>query len=455
MNIRLFSFLILLCSVVLTFTLPGCGKSDSPHSDKVSSGEVKKQMYHCPMHTSYITDHPGNCPICNMTLVPIKDDESKDSKSSMSDSMSGMKQSDNQEISTENKMIDRVSISLSPEKRQMIGLSTSKVEKRNLSTVVRTTAVVEHDETRLAKISPRFNGWVRMLYINFTGEPIDKGQPLFVAYSPELLVSEKEYLISLRNYENVKGSPDDERKQSAKLLLESSRKKLELFEINEDEIRNLEKNRIPSDEILFRAPFSGHVISKTAIEGKAFTSGETLFEIADLSHLWLRGFVFEYEMPLISVGQDVIVTFPYLGNKIFRSKITFIYPHIDALTRRGEIRVELDNPNNLLRPEMWANIEINIPLGEKLAIPSSAVIDTGKRFIAFVDAKNGYIEPRELKIGAKTDDYYEVLEGVSEGEKVVTRALFFVDSESQLKTAISGMSGHEGHNQQRDNNKHK
>ncbi len=478
MKIKLAFFLLLSVLISIAFLLPGCGKSGTSHSGMTVSDNSKKQKFHCPMHPTYITDKPGDCPICGMKLVPIKDEAAGPAKTASSASSANVKigqyfcpmhpevVSDKPgscpkcgmklELKSSDMQADkdsgRVSVTLSPEKKQMIGLRTSKVEKKNLSMTVRATALVEHDETRLAKIAPRFNGWIRSLKVNFTGAPVEKGQPLFVAYSPELLVSEREYLLSLKNYESLKDSTDEEQKTSAKSLLESARKKLYLLEVSDEEIQNLEKSRTPSDELLFRAPFAGHVIGKTAVEGKAFMSGETLFEIADLTHLWLRVAVFEYEMPLISIGQDALVTFPYLGGKNYPSKVTFIYPHIDALTRRGEIRLELDNPGHLLRPDMWANVEIVVPLGEKLVLPSSAVIDTGKRFVAFVENGDGRLEPRNLKIGVKTDDYYEVLDGVKEGENVVTRALFLIDSESQLKAAVSAMGGHEGHNENTGNN---
>ncbi|HBC86966.1 MAG TPA: efflux RND transporter periplasmic adaptor subunit [Lentisphaeria bacterium] len=424
MKTALTHFLALSIAIALTALLPGCGKSDSSNSGKHVAIEVKKQKYHCPMHPTYVTERPGDCPICNMKLVPFEADMQKDGHAEHSGKAAAP---------------GRVSIMLSPEKRQMIGMQLSAVEKRDLSFVLRTTARVEHDETRLASISPRFNGWIRSLKVNFTGEPVEKGQPLCTVYSPELLTAEKEYLLALQNYEKFKSSPDKEQVLSAQRLWESSRRRLVLWQIDEKEIRDLEETRTPADETLLRAPFSGHVIAKTAVEGRAFTAGETLYEIADLSHLWLRASVFEYEMPLISVGEDATISFPYLGNKSFPSKVTFIYPHIDSLTRRGEFRLELDNPGHLLRPDMWANIDLKVVLGKKLTVPSSAVIDSGTRHVAFVDAADGHLEPRELKIGAKTDDYYEVLEGVKEGEKVVTRALFLVDSESQLKAAISGM----------------
>jgi Cu(I)/Ag(I) efflux system membrane fusion protein len=180
-------------------------------------------------------------------------------------------------------------------------------------------------------------------------------------------------------------------------------------------------------------------LAKTAVEGKAFMAGESLYEVADLSHLWLDAWVFESDLPLMKPGLQAAITFPYLGNKTFTAPVTFLYPHIDPQTRRGRVRLELQNPEHLLRPDMWASVAIQIPLGEKVLIPASAVIDTGQRFVAFVDGEDAHLQPRELKVGFKTDDYYEVLDGVKEGEKVVTRALFLVDSESQLKAAMAGM----------------
>lgn len=457
-------FFILSAAAALLSSMPGCGKSDSSSSGVSASAEVKKQKYHCPMHPTYVSEHPGDCPICNMKLVLIKDSGEAVAKNTTPSPTRNIKQGQfycpmhldivrdapgvcpKCNMNLEEKKTDehagvpgRADIVLSPEKRYMIGMQLSSVEKRDLSFTLRTTARVEHDETLLARISPRFNGWIRSLKVNFTGEPVVKGQPLFTAYSPELLTAEKEYILALNNYDKLKDSPDKEQFVSAQRLQESSRKRLVLWQIGEEEIRNLEEYRTPADETLFRAPFSGHVVAKTAVEGKSFMAGETLYEIADLSHIWLRASIFEYEMHLVTVGQDATITFPYMGNQSFPAKVTFIYPHIDALTRRGEFRLELDNPGHLLRPDMWADVEIKVVLGEKLTVPSSAVIDTGSRHVAFADVADGRLEPRELKIGAKTDDYYEVLEGVKEGEKVVTRALFLVDSESQLKAAISGM----------------
>jgi len=417
--------LALLCVVVFACLLVGCGGSDSAKSGG-------SQQYHCPMHPTYVSDKPGDCPICGMKLVPIKEDKPP---------AGGGHEGHSAAAKEAPGVPGRISISLSADKRQMIGLALSKVEKRELTNTVRTTAVVMHDETRYARIAPRFGGWVRKLHVNFTGAPVEIGQPLFTVYSPELFSTENEYLIAWRGLQQLKADVSAEPRTGATNLLGSVRRRLELWEIGDGEIRALEQRGTASDEMPFRSPIAGHVVAKMAVEGKSFMAGESLYDVADLSHLWLDAWVFESDLPLMKLGLQATVTFPYLGNKTLTAPITFLYPHIDPQTRRGRVRLELDNPEHLLRPDMWASVTIQIPLGEKVLIPASAVIDTGQRCVAFVDGEDKHLQPRELKVGFKTDDYYEVLEGVKEGEKVVTRALFLVDSESQLKAAIAGMTG--------------
>lgn len=411
MNVKNFFILLL---AVAALAMAGCGKSDSRggHETGVPATVVK---YHCPMHPTYVSDKPGDCPICGMKLVPI---------------------GEHQAGGGSNSIPGRVSIVLSPEKRQLIGLTTSPVERRKLARNLRNVGTVTHDETRYARIAPRFGGWVRSLQVNYTGQRVEQGQALFTVYSPELFTAENDYLLTLGSFRSLTNSP----RASAQHLVDSARRRLELLQVGDEEIRALEQSGKPSDELQIRAPLSGHVITKNAIAGQAFNAGETLYEIADLMHLWVRASVYESDLPQIKVGQKARVEFPNLNNKTFDTTVAFIYPHIDPQTRRAEVRLELDNPRHELRPDMWANVEIEVELGEVLAIPASAIIDTGTRNVAFVDVANDHLEPREVKIGAKTDDYLEVLDGLKEGEKVVTRALFLVDSESQLKAAISGMS---------------
>jgi RND family efflux transporter MFP subunit len=305
---------------------------------------------------------------------------------------------------------------------------------------------LEHDETKLARIAPRFAGWVRELKVNYTGQKVAKGDPLFTVYSPELFEAESEYLLAFERVAQLRSREDTAQAESAKRLLESARRKLSLWEIGDTEIAALEQSGQARDEILVRSPASGHVVTKNAVQGRAFMAGETLYEIADLSHLWVRAYVFEFEAPLIKEGLEARVTFPYLGNRSVESVVSFLYPHIDPQTRRAEVRLEIDNPQLDLRPQMWANVELEASFGEVLTVPANAIIDTGVRLVAFVMRDDNHLEPREVTIGARSDDYYEVLSGLNDGEKVVARALFLIDSESQLKAAISGMGSAGGHN---------
>ena len=423
------------------FLLAGCGQTGS---NQPAAGKTAK--YHCPMHPTYVSDKPGDCPICNMKLVPIKEDKPKasapaDTKTN-EEKHEGVHGGDHAAAKSP-AVPGRVAVMISPDKQQLIGLRTATVESRDLSDTIRTLGTFEHDERRLARIAPRFGGYVRDLKVNYTGQPVEKGEPLLTVYSPELISAENEYLLALQRRKSLKeSSPEYE---AAQRLVDSARRRLSLWQIGDEEIREIERTGQPKDELLLRSPVSGHVVTKMAVEGKAFMAGETLYEIADLHHLWLRAYVYEYELPLIKVGQKARVILPNQDNQTYESEVTFIYPHIDPQTRRAEIRLELDNPGHRLRPQMWANVEINASFGKVLAIPASAAIDTGARFVAFVKHEDDHLEPREVKIGVQTDDYYQVLEGVKEGEEVVTRALFLVDSESQLKAAIAGMGAAGAH----------
>ena len=396
--------------------LAGCGGDEK-------AGAKKQATYHCPMHPTYVDDKPSDCPICGMRLVPIKGGAAAEGSGAESAPA----------------IPGRVTVMVEGNKRQTIGLSSVVVEEREFKRTVRTTGVVAHDETRMARIAPRFGGWVRSLQVNFTGQPVTKGQPLFTAYSPEMFTAENEYLLAFENQRRLSNSAPAER-EAARSLLESAQRRLQLLEVGAEEIRALEKRGKPSDEMQFRAPVSGHVITKNAVEGKSFMAGETLYEIGHLEHLWVRANVPEHEIAQLRVGQPARVFVPGLQSRSIDSRVEFISPHMDPQTRRAEVRLDVQNPEGQLRPDMWANVEIDVDMGKGLAVPASAVIDTGTRLLAFVDREDEHLEPRELKAGVRTDDYIQVLEGVKAGERVVSRALFLVDSESQLKAAIAGMS---------------
>jgi membrane fusion protein, copper/silver efflux system len=457
MKTKLHLLLILLPLLLLGVSIPACKRS--------APTQAVVQKYHCPMHTKYISDRPGDCPICNMKLVPIKDEPGNQPAATAPHAKPGqyycpmhpevisntpgrcpecnmtLIQAPAEHSTT---TPGRIPITLSPEKRQMIGVRYSTVEKRNISLPIRAVATLEHDETRVTKIAPRFSGWVQDITVNFTGQEVEKGQPLLTVYSPDLLSAQNEYLIASQRLRELKDT--DPQYSSAQRLHDSARRKLTLWQIADQEIAAIDKTGKPLDAVTLRSPVTGHVTVKNAITGKAFGAGETLYEIDDLSRLWLRAYIYEQDIPLVKLGQKALITLPYLGNKTYESTVSYFYPHVEQQTRRAEIRLELDNPHHELRPQMWANVELEASYGQTLAVPASAVIDTGERYIAFVQAPDDRLDPREVKIGVQTDDYWQVLDGLNEGEKVVTRALFLIDSESQLKSAIAGMGGMEEHN---------
>jgi RND family efflux transporter MFP subunit len=408
---RVSALLLALVAVLATGFIAGCGNSHSPHADQ-AGGATAAKKYHCPMHPSYVSDRPGDCPICNMKLVPIGESKASGDMPSLP---------------------GRVTIHLDPEKRQLIGLATSLVQTQRLIRTVRATARLSHDETTLTRIAPRFGGWVRKLHVNYTGQRVEQGAPVLTIYSPELLNTESDYLIAFRNARGQTNNIEAARQ------LENSRRRLELMQVDTGEIRALEQRDAASDEMVFRAPVGGHVIAKTAVEGKSFMAGESLYEIAPLHRLWVLAAVPELELGAVREGQKARVRFPHHGQTEIESTVAFINPHIDPQSRRGEVRLEIDNADHALKPDMWATVEIEQNLGDVLSVPASAVIDTGTRNLAFVDRAEGHIEPRDVKIGERTDDYWQVLDGLKSGEKVVTRALFLVDSESQLRAVVAGM----------------
>ncbi len=461
------TFLVMAALAAALGLAGGCRKSESSGPGGQAGAPARKAAYFCPMHPTYTSDGPGDCPICNMKLVPVKDAAAPSTAAKAPPPAPAGTQyhcpdhpdylfdepgecgicdkglvpvGDSGAAQAAARVPGRTTVAISPAKQQTIGLKTGPVETHELTRVVRASAVVEHDETRYARIAPRFNGWVRALEVNATGQNVEKGQPLFRVYSPDLFATENEYLLAWRQAQQAGPDTPTAQRESLQALLAAARRRLTLWQIGEEEIRDLERRGAASDEMVFRAPFSGHVTAKAAVEGKAFMMGETLYEVADLSHLWLRVAVAEADLPLIATGQIAAVSFPSLGRS-FRAPVSFLYPHLDIQTRRAEARVEFDNPGHALRPGMWANVEIEAPLGKRLAVPAAAVIETGPRAVAFVARPDDHLEPREVKIGARTDDWWEVLEGLKPGEKVVTRALFLVDSESQLKAVIESMSG--------------
>jgi Cu(I)/Ag(I) efflux system membrane fusion protein len=335
-------------------------------------------------------------------------------------------------------------VQISPERQQLIGVKIGTVEMKSLEKVIRTVGRIDYDEKRLVTISPKIGGWIEELYVDFTGKFVQQGEPLLSIYSPELVSTQEEYLLALRAKKDLIKSPFSEVAGSGNTLVESAKRRLKLWDISDDQIKALEESGQPKKTLTLYSPFSGIVLERTAYKGMNVMPGMALYKLADLSVVWLYADIYEYELPFIRLGQQAAVQLSYLPGETFTGKAIYIYPYLDPNTRTAKLRFEFPNPQGKLKPEMYANVEIKVQLGRKLAVPEGAIIDTGLRQLAVVDKGSGYFEPREVKVGAKVDNYYEVIKGLKAGERVVTSANFLIDSESKLKEAVGGMAGMPG-----------
>ncbi len=360
--------------------------------------------------------------------------------------MEDMKGMTMESIQKEGKMqeVTRGTVQISPERQQLIGVKIGMVEMKPLEKVIRTVGRVDYDEKRLATISPKIGGWIEDLYVDFTGKFVQQGEPLLTIYSPELVSTQEEYLLALRAKKDLVKSPFSEVAGSGNSLAESARRRLKLWDITDDQIKALEDSGQPRKTLTLYSPFSGIVLEKVAYRGMSVMPGIALYKLADLSVVWLYADIYEYELPFIRLGEEASIQLTYLPGDTFRGKAIYIYPSLNPETRTAKVRFEFPNPHGKLKPEMYANVEIKVQLGRKLAVPEGAIIDTGIRQLAIVDKGSGYFEPREVKVGVKVDNYYEVIKGLKAGEKVVTSANFLIDSESKLKEAVGGMAGMPG-----------
>jgi Cu(I)/Ag(I) efflux system membrane fusion protein len=349
-------------------------------------------------------------------------------------------------IQKEGKMQEVASgtVQISAERQQLIGVKIGTVEMKPLEKVIRTVGRVDYDEKRIVTVSPKIGGWIEDLYVDFTGRLVKEGEPLLTIYSPELVSTQEEYLIALRAKRDLIKSPFPEVAGSGISLAESAKRRLKLWDISDDQIKTLEESGEAKKTLTLYSPFSGFVLEKLAYKGMNVMPGIALFKLADLSVVWLYADIYEYELPFIRLGQQASIQLSYIPGETFTGKAIYIYPSLSAETRTAKVRFEFPNPHERLKPEMYANVEIRVHLGQKLAVPEGAIIDTGIRQLAIIDKGSGYFEPREVKVGAKVDNYYEVIKGLKAGERVVSSANFLIDSESKLKEAVGGMAGMPG-----------
>ncbi|MFZ4480850.1 MAG: efflux RND transporter periplasmic adaptor subunit [Rhodoferax sp.] len=329
-------------------------------------------------------------------------------------------------------------VRISADKVQKMGVRTEPVQRRSLDRTIRATGRVEPDERRIFMVAPKFEGYVERLDVSMTGQPVTKGQPLFEVYSPELVSVQREYAIAAQGVLSLKGADSPAQLGMARLV-ESSLQRLKNWDISEEQIKALVASGETKRSMTFRSPVAGIVTEKKAVQGMRFMPGEVLYQVSDLSAVWVLADVFEQDIGLVRNGAKASIRINAYPDKVFEGRVSYVYPTLKAETRTVPVRLELANPGLLLKPSMFAQIELSVfARAPVLAVPLSAVIDSGTRQIVLVQLGAGRFEPREVKLGERSDDLVAVLQGVKEGEQVVTAANFLIDAESNLKAAIGG-----------------
>ena len=323
------------------------------------------------------------------------------------------------------------------EKQQLLGVKTVAASVKPLQKIIRTVGRIEYDERRLATVNTKIEGWIERLYVNYTGKYVKKGEPLAEIYSPELVATQQEFLNLLKwkqsAISNQQSAIEVMLSKDAEAIIEAAKQRLRLWDINDAQIKKIEEAGKPIRTLTIYSPASGYVVQKTALQGIRVMPGERLFDVADLSRVWIVSDIYEYDVSLIKIGQTAKISLSYFPGREFSSRIDYIYPSLAGESRTAKIRFTIANPGGQLKPQMFTNVEVKINLGNKLSVPESAVIDTGIRQIVYVDKGEGYFEPREVMIGLKAEGMVEVLKGIKAGEKVASSGNFLIDSEAQLK----------------------
>ncbi len=381
-------------------------------------GEI--EYWTCTMHPSVRLMEAGTCPICAMDLVPVM-------KSSPVILDNGSANSAGQIAG------DESTFTVDPRRQQLINVQTTEVEVRSLEKIIRTVATLELDETRIEYVHPKIKGWIDQVFVDFTLQHVNQGDPLFSIYSPELVSTQEEYLLALKTAENLADSPFEHVSHGARSLLEATRRRLELFDITDEQIEQLEESEQVQKNLIVYSPVKGHVMEKNAFPNMYVTPETKIFTIADHTEIWAYVRIYENEISYVAQGQPVVMTTAAYPGEVFRGDITYVYPHLNVETRTMRVRLEFPNPDLRLKPGMYSNIEIQVSLGATLAVPESAVLRTGKRDLVFVDLGSGQMQLRQVEIGATASGYYEILKGLTPGERVVSAANFLIDAESKVQ----------------------
>lgn len=437
--------------------LLGSGRHGDDHGpDTAATGTEGKVQYTCGMHPFIIQDEPGLCPICGMKLTPLKDGAGGGQPAAAERKIKHWASPMDptyvrQEPGKDAMGHDLVpvyedggsggGIQIDPVTMQNMGVKTEAVSRRNLARTIRTVGRITYDEPRQYSVNSKIDGWVERLHVNQEGQQVKKGQPLMEIYSPELVAAQQEYLLALQNSRKLAQSPFPEIAESAKRLLEASRTRLKYWDISEKQIAALEQSGQVRKTLTLASPQNGVVTMKKVLEGMRIMTGEELLVVSDLSRIWVNADIYEYELPWVKVGQSAKVELPFGANKVLEGKISYIYPYLEGETRTAKARIEFPNPGLELKPEMYANVVISTnPVEGVLAVPTNAVLTSGKGQTVFLARGEGKFTPLKVTTGVSDEDgFVEIRDGLKEGDVVVTSAQFMFDSESKLREAIQKM----------------
>jgi RND family efflux transporter MFP subunit len=388
------------------------------------SSAKSKDVYYCPMHPFYKADKPGECPICNMTLVKA-DAETPSDKADVK----------------EGEPLPPGTVRISPYKQQLIGVEYGEVKSEEIINSIRAVGKITYDETRIARINPKFEGWAEKVYADFTGKRVQKDQPLVSIYSPELFSAQQEFLLAAKYLKKMDGQ--------ASSMYEAAKQRLLMFDIPEKQIKELEAKGIASKTMTLNSPMDGVVVTRNVFEKQRIAPEMELFVIADLSRVWVQTEIYEYELSQIKIGQEAVMTLPYIQGQSYTGTVSFISPEVDKMTRTVKVRLEFANPDGGLKPDMFAHISLKVAYGVRQLVDERAVLDSGNEQIVFVSHEGGYFEPRKVQLGPKVEGRYIVLSGLKTGEKIVISGNFLIDSESQIKSAIGATGSHAGHGEEK------
>jgi RND family efflux transporter MFP subunit len=369
----------------------------------------KKVLYwYDPMHPNYKSDKPGIAPDCGMDLVPMYEGQG-----GVADGM----------------------IQVSPERQRALGVRVAQVDEKNVARTLRTSGLVVPDESRISHVHVKTPGWIENVYVDFVGQTVKQGQPLFTVYSPDLVASQEEYLIAKRGQQSLGNSPYKDVAQNSQSLLESARRRLELWDMSEEQIRKLDQTGQVSRTITVYSPHSGFVTDRKAFPHTSVDGNMDLYTLVDLSRVWVMADIYESELPYVKVGQRAAIKLSYVPGKEFAGRVTYSYPTLDPQTHTAKMRVDVPNTGLMLKPNMFADVELQISYGKHLVVPEGAVLNSGTMQTVFVVHEDGKFEPREVTVGPTVDGQTIIEFGLEKGETIVTSGNFLLDSESRMKSA--------------------